>query len=310
MLKNIALLIACAACAAGQVAPNTPSFEVASIKPAAPQEMDRISVSTRRDQGRIVFTNVSLMNVLTRAYSVKNFQISGPSWLDSERFDITAKLPDGASEDQIPLMLQNLLAERFKMAVRRETREQPVYALLVGKDGPKLKKSDPSSPNPGLPSALPPPPPDGGGRGEAKGIPGAGQRVTANVVIGQGGGTGGPPKGMMMISSDGHLEARRSTMKAFADTLSNLLDRPVVDLTGIEGEYDITLEISPDDMAGMRRMAPALPRPAQEAQPAPETTPGASIFTAIQQLGLRLDSRKAPVEFIVVEKVERVPTEN
>jgi uncharacterized protein (TIGR03435 family) len=309
MLKDIVLLIACAGCAAGQVAPGTPSFEVASIKPAAPQEMDRISVSTRRDQGRIIFTNVSLMNVLTRAYSVKNFQINGPSWLDSERFDITAKLPDGASEDQIPFMLQNLLAERFKMAVRRETREQPVYALLVGKDGPKLNKSEPSSANPGFLPALPPPPPDGGARGEAQDGPGGGQRV-ANVVMGQGGGTGGPPKGMMMISSDGRVEARRSTMKSFADTLSNLLDRPVVDLTGIEGEYDVALEISPDDMAGMRRLALAPSRATQAAQPAPEATPGASIFTAIQQLGLRLDSRKAPVEFIVVEKVERAPTEN
>ena len=120
---------------------------------------------------------------------------------------------------------------------------------------------------------------------------------------------------MMMIGANGGIQARRATVAGFCDMLSNILDRPVVDMTEIKGEYDITLEISPEEMRGMRMLragaiAAGGPGPGPGAGPAPDSTPGASIFTAVQQLGLKLDPRKAPIEFIVVEKAEKVPTEN
>jgi len=89
------------------------------------------------------YGNVSLKDVLATAYAVKRYQITGPSWLDSERYDITAKLPDGVSRDQVPVMLQALLTDRFKMSIHKESKEEPVYALTVGKNGPKLTKSAP-----------------------------------------------------------------------------------------------------------------------------------------------------------------------
>src|SRR3954451_10262547 len=124
-------------CAAyAQDAAGQPTFEVASVKPAPPQSghMFRIGMSGgpgTPDPGRINFENVSLKNVIMRAYNVKGYQISGPSWLDSERFDITAKVPAGATKEQFQLMLQNLLAERFKLQLHRESKQMPVYALVV-----------------------------------------------------------------------------------------------------------------------------------------------------------------------------------
>ena len=229
------------------------------------------------DPGRINYTAVSLKNVLMRAYRVRVYQITGPSWIDNERFNITAKLPDGTTQDQVPEMLQNLLAERFKLTLHRETRDQSVYALITGKNGPKLQKSEIEPPPPG-PSG-----PAGGGRG-----------------------------GTRMMIANGHIEAKGATMPGLCDMLSNLLDRPVVDKSGVEGAYDITLDVSMDELAGMKKMGGRMgPGPGPGAGgPAPESEAGGSIFTAIQALGLKLDSRKLPIDYIVVDGGEKQPTEN
>lgn len=199
-----------------------------------------------------------------KAYNVKRYQIVGPAWLDTEHYDIIAKPPAGAAKEQIPAMLQNLLEERFQMTVRRETRELPVYALTVGKNGPNLKKTDK---------------PDDG----------------------------------ISFSTGGHLEAR--TLASLALMLSSFTDRPVLDMTGIQGNFDITLDVSMDDLIGLRRlMSTAGAQPsgdvASGSGPAPENAPQPSLFTAIQQLGLRLEPRKAPMEMIVIDKAEKIPTEN
>ena len=199
-----------------------------------------------------------------RAYDVKRYQIVGPSWMDTERYDIVAIPPEGAAQEQIPAMLQNLLVERFQMTVRRETREQPVYALTVGKNGPNLKKTDE---------------PDGG----------------------------------ISFSTSGHLEAR--SVASLVNMLSSFMDRPVLDMTGLEGTFEIALDVSPEDLVGMRRtMATAGAQTggdvASGSGPAPETDPKPSIFTAVQKLGLKLESRKEPMEMVIIERAEKIPTEN
>ncbi|MGD0497348.1 MAG: TIGR03435 family protein [Bryobacteraceae bacterium] len=277
-IRTSASLIACAACAAlGQTAAPPPAFEVASIKPAAPQPMGRMTIRMGGDPGRVDYENVSLRDVLARAYDLKRYQISGPVWLDTERYDIVAKVPDGVPKGQVPAMLQALLTERFQMKAHRETKDLPVYALTVGKNGPKLEKAEDAA------------------------------------------ATGGPPGGRMMVSTDASsgasMEAQGATLGALSDMLSNMLDRPVVDMTGIQGNYNIKLKMSMDDMAGMKRdMAMAGPgavvRPGGDDNPAPDSTPAPSLFTAVQQLGLKLESRKAPVEFLVVDRAEKTPTEN
>jgi uncharacterized protein (TIGR03435 family) len=291
----------------GQTAPPPPAFEVASVKPAA-STAGRIMV----DAGRISCTSVNLKSVLMRAYDVKRYQIAGPSWLGSEGYDIIAKVPDGVPEEQIPAMLQALLAERFQMTVHRETREQPVYALVVGKNGPKLKKSDESAapisafggPGGGPP---PPPPPPAQSTGRGRGA------TSPTTLSG-----GSLPKGMMGVDLNAngamHLHARGVTLSLLASTLSDLMDRPVVDMTGIQGEYDISLDTAADEMVGIKITLARGPGPmggaSADGVPAPESAPTASIFTSIQRYGLKLEPRKGPVEYLVVDKAEKVPTEN
>lgn len=269
---------------------NPPAFEVASIKQAAPQAPGRMMVRMGGDPGRVDYANVSLKDVLARAYNMKRFQVNGPSWLDSERYDITAKVPDGVKPEQIPAMLQVLLAERFKMATHKETKEQPVYALVIGKSGPKLTKSE-------------------------EGNEGAAPKAAISLPDG---GRGPAPKGAMMMSMGGpggnaRMQANGVTLARFSEMLSNMLDRPVLDMTELKGNYDIALDVSMEDLAGMKRLAvgPGGPGgPGGDHGPAPDAAPAASIFTAVQSLGLKLDPRKAPVEFLIVDRGEKVPTEN
>jgi uncharacterized protein (TIGR03435 family) len=275
------------------LAQTAPTFEVASIKQAAPQTEGRFMVRMGSDPGRVDYANVSLKNVLARAYKVKQYQINGPAWLDSERYDITAKVPDGVKEDQVPAMLQALLVERFNMSVHKESKEQSIYALVVGKGGPKLKESDP-----------------GDDKGPAM-IGGNGAKLAG--ALGGGGGRGGG--GMMMVNGNGRIQANGVGMPNFSDMLSNMLDKPVMDMTELKGRYDITLEMSPDEMAGMKRMAGGRGMAGgggagADHGPAPDGEGSASIFTAIQGLGLKLEPRKAPVDFVVVDKADRVPTAN
>lgn len=132
MRLSIALMLAVSALFAQ-------TFESASVRPFVPQEDD--DAATAREPGSMVYGNVSLKLLLTAAYGVRPDQIEGPAWLDVERYDIVAKPPVSATKDQVPVMLQNLLADRFGMVVRVETRQRTSYALVVGKDGPKLRQT-------------------------------------------------------------------------------------------------------------------------------------------------------------------------
>jgi uncharacterized protein (TIGR03435 family) len=271
----------------GQSPAAAPQFEVASIKPAEPQADGRMMVRLGGDPGRVNYTNVSLKDVLQRAYGVKRPQITGPAWLESDRFNIVAKIPDGVSNDQVPAMLQALLVDRFKLTVRREKKDMPVYALVVGKNGLKLEKAEEDAPGVTAPG------PAEGGR----------------VVRGPG-----------LMITNGRMEAKSVTLGRFSDMLSNMMDRPVMDETGIQGTYNFALDVAMEDLVMMRGMArpgavmiggpEGHPGPRPDGGPAPEGAPGQSIFSAIQKLGLKLEPRKAPLDFIVIEKGERVPTEN
>src|ERR1017187_2559320 len=173
-------LILLSSCGAfGQAAADSPTFEVASVKPAEPQPPGQMRVMMRGgpgtpDPGQLTYTNVSLKNILQNAFAVKGYQINGPKWLDNERYDITAKIPKGATKEQFQVMLQSLLAERFKLALHHETKDLPTYSLVVGKSGSKLKESVEDGPAAaaggpdgaagarGPPPFPPPPPPRAG----------------------------------------------------------------------------------------------------------------------------------------------------
>ena len=150
--RTLALLLLLLAPAAFcQTAPSNLTFEVATVKPSPPLDMAKLAAEMQAgrmprfgphvDAAQAEYNYMSLKDLIANAYKVKAYQITGPAWLATERFDIVAKMPDGASKDDAPKMLQALLEERFKLAAHRDTQEHPVLALVVGKDGPKLKES-------------------------------------------------------------------------------------------------------------------------------------------------------------------------
>jgi uncharacterized protein (TIGR03435 family) len=236
------------------------AFEVATIKPSNPATPGQSILVGRGGGNLFTTTNTTLNDLITFAYGIHVRQIAaGPSWLESERYDLSAKpeQPGIPNATQLKTMLQKLLAERFGLAFHNEKRELSAYTITVAKSGPKLEKSESGGILPGF-----------GGRG-----PGA-------------------------------IGVRNSTMPEFADFLqARLLDRPVVDQTGLSGRFNFTLEWRPDaaQLAGRGPNAPQLP-PELESRP--------DLFTAIQeQIGLKLEAAKAPVEVFVIDRVQK-PSEN
>jgi uncharacterized protein (TIGR03435 family) len=310
-----------------------PSFEVASIKPSGPLDPAAIMsgkahVGMSADQARVDIGNANLMGLICTAYKVKPFQIVGnPEWLNAgmnaDRFDILAKLPEGANKDQVPEMLQALLAERFKLTVHHEKRDTPVYALVVGKGGPKLKKAPPEPPAPAAAAASPGEPDDSAPskpppKGEIS--YGSGDNRVTMKQSGSGMVINTKETGAMRMSPGENggwrLEADKMTMETFALMLSQYVDRPVVDLTELKDKYQVALELSMDTlMAVAKKMGMnagitpgAAGSPTRPADAASEPS-GSSLFNSVQQLGLKLDSRKLPYDILVIDHVERTPIE-
>lgn len=270
---------------------TAPIFEVASIK--ADKSGDGIHIMSRMmnspNDGRFYATNVTLKMLLRTAYGIQDSQIAeAPSWIDSERYDIEAKADSTVNEELKKLspdqakpikqhMLQALLADRFKLALSRTTKDLPVYALVVAKNGPKLQQSKEVSPPPNEPNAPKTPESFKGGH--------------------------------MMRMGNGELNAQQVPMAFLVQFLAQELGRPVLDKTGLTGSYNFTLQWTPEEghdrMPG--GMAGGRPGPENGSQPEPS---GPSIFTAVQeQLGLKLESQKGPVEVLAIQHVER-PSEN
>ncbi len=304
------LLALIASAATAQAGETAPTFDVASVKPAAPTTPGRIMVRMSGgpgspDPGQITYTNVSMKNLLMAAYDVKGYQLSGPGWLDSERYDIVAKIPEGATKEQFQLMLQNLLSERFKLKLHRETKDLPIYALVVGKNGVKMKESSKDDPAPDAAGA-PPPPSRGPGPGEI--------RMTKNGMPQLPPG-GGRRSIMLMIGGKMRLQANQQPTTAIAEMLGNQLGRPVVDQTGLTGNYDYTLEFVPEGAAHMPGMPGMTPpdgggAPGTPSANSPDAA-GPTLTTAIaEQLGLKLEPKKGPIALLVIDAAEKVPTEN
>ena len=267
-LSTIALSAICAIATLNCA--DQPKFEVASVK-----RMDRGIIHNSMGPRTVTMRGDPLKVVLMEAFKVKAYQIVGPSWLDEDCFDIVAKMPEGAASDQIPAMLQELLAERFKLTAHKEDRTRPAYALVVDKGGPKFKEADLSFKR-------------------------MGQRP-----------------GTVMFRSTANTQGFKGaiTMARLTQFLAVGLDRPVQDFTGLSGTYDIDLAWAPDPVIDRQSPSAMSYSSATEALgdaridlPA---APTATLFTAIRDsLGLKLDPRKEPVEMLVIDHVERVPTEN
>ncbi|MGB9459126.1 MAG: TIGR03435 family protein [Bryobacteraceae bacterium] len=237
----------------GQAVKSAPAFEVASVKVNTSGE----SRSTDNlDNGRLMLHNYPMLGIIAFAYSISFDRVAGPQWLVTARYDIDAKFAPGTvrSRDDLSLMMQNLLSERFHLTMHHEQKPIPVWALVVGKKGPKLQQSAAGS--------------------EFKTTCG---REGAQV----------------------NCKGEKATMAQLAEQLPHWVSQPffgapVVDQIGLQGFYDFSLTWTPTN------------RPDESVEP-----PAVSLFDAIQdQLGLKLELRKAPVDRIVIDHIDRVPTEN
>ncbi len=262
------------------------SFEVASIKPSA---TDSRAVAFQITPGRYTARGITAKLLLQQAYDIRDFQISGgPGWITTDRYDIVAKAETGnLTRETIKAMLQSLLAERFKLQIHRETKDLPIYLLVVGKDGPKLHASENQ---PDTTGDVPPlNAPKAGGQGQV-----------AHMVAG----SGPAAKGLMRMGP-GQLNAQTVPISSLALSLSQVLGRPVLDKTNLKGNYDFDLQWAPDE--GQRG---AFEKAISHDNPAPVDDSGPSIFTVLQeQLGLKLESARGPVEILVIDRIEK-PTEN
>ena len=280
---------------------SRPTFEVASIK-VHPPPLTRITIMNQPG-GRFVAEGMSLKMLIGRAYSVPEVRVvGGPNWADSDRFDIEARAEGGnMAPAQMPLLLQGLLEDRFQLKMHRETKELSVYELVVLKGGPRMKLSADQTPQAPLAPAE-----RGAGPGP-RGDAGPGARGPGDGTRGGPGASpfgGGPlPRGAFGIGR-GRLQGTAVPITNLVNFLTNQLGRPVMDKTGLTGLFDIKLEYAPG-----AEQAPGPFGPNPDA-PLPPPVDGPSIFTAIQeQLGLKLESAKGPLEVVVIDTAQK-PSEN
>jgi uncharacterized protein (TIGR03435 family) len=284
-----------------------PSFEVISVKPTPSGSLTTV-LPPQGD--RLNWTGTTLKNMMNVVYQDPATRyplevFGGPDWMDSARYDVQAKADCSRgiiSREQQMLMIQSLLEDRFQLKAHVETRDMPIYTLVVGKDGPKLKASADQTPPPLLipasqlcnPTpeplklpALPPLPP-----------PGTDPSKVLSFL----------PRGVMWVQTPQQdatitLQGGALGVDRLLNTLKLLIGRQVIDKTGLTDLFDISLKFSSDGLS--------LPgQPSRLATSAPEAAdPAPSLFSAIQDLGLKLEPARGPVQVVVIDSV-RKPSEN
>jgi uncharacterized protein (TIGR03435 family) len=278
-MKRTYLAVLLCSSAFSQTPAAKPAFEVASIKPGlsgniTPAQFQSAIQSGRFrsliDNARVDLGSISLEALIEMAYRIPQDRLTGPGWMGEQRFDILAKLPEGATKDQVPEMLQTLLEERFKLVVHHDQKVVPVYALEVGKDGPKFHEST----------------------------------AEDSAYAACNGGFHKICRKMSMEDLAAHLTFISQRMASMPGVLEWGIDRPVVDMTGLKGVYDFTMDYGRGVAGGGGRGGPGAAAP-----PPTDGTPR-SVIEAVKDLGLKLEPIKHTFDNLVVDHVERVPTEN
>lgn len=240
-------------CAWAQDGAKLPAFEVASVKPDARAKMG--GEGSRREMvrlepGRLTMLNVTLRRAMQSAFKVNSYQVTGPAWTEEERYDISAKAADAVPEEELRLMLQRLLEERFHLEFHRQKKELPAFVLTVAKGGPKFKESK-----------------------------------TAGEFNMQ-------PTGKATASF------QHATVAQLTDLLSNVLKMPVMDETGLKGQYDVSVDMTSYIPENMDHNNPTL------------DLSGIVISALQDQLGLKLESRKQLLDMLIIDRAEKEPVEN
>lgn len=257
------------------------TFTVASLKPSQlpPAGAGRQGgFAPLNEPGRLRFPAATLKTLLMFAWDVKDFQIFGPGWLGDERFAVEATMPADTSQDQTRTMLRNLIADRFKAEIHRETRPLPTYSLVIAKSGLKIPNTPSPRPKQSADSTF-----------ATDGFPLVPAELTGVLTF--------------VINNQAKITAQQATMRELAAELERLLGVPVRDETQRTDKFDFVLKFSPERLNG------------PGGRPVPETAAldalQGDIFSALQSdIGLKLESKRGPVEAIVVDHAEKVPTHN
>lgn len=293
MLRTALLLAASAAVWAQQ--PNF-EFEVASIHPAGtiqPVQGQQISAGVHIDGAQMKANFLSLRDFLCWGFNVKPHQLQAPDWATNERFNISATMPprpEGKTfgEQELATMMRKLLEERFHIKSHKESREFPVYALVQAKTGIKAKENalDPLT-------------------AEGVTIGGTGSSAGTAISLGRG--------ATMTIDSTGNrIAGTKLAMQVLADTLGRFVELPVVDRTGLTATYDVSLQLTPEDFRALMiraAMDAGVTLPPQ-ALKLLETASLDSLHEALAQVGLKLERSKTPMDVVVIDSLDRAPSEN
>jgi uncharacterized protein (TIGR03435 family) len=261
------------------------------VKPAPSLDTGRpVAFGRQIDGAQVRFTQTSLRDFIRVAWAIRDYQIEGPSWLASTRFNLSAKLDEACTQKEVPAMLQALLAERFGLKVHPATRDLPVYLLGVRGDGLKIKESPPEEP---------------GDIGASR---------PEQVMLSGGGGHGGLidyGSGSYFALPHYRMEGRKLSMDQFASLLSALTDRPVIDQTHLSGRYDFDLKLTEEDYDAMTTRAAMSVGEAPSARELQElANAGDPLPRVLRGLGLDLKPGKGQVKVLIVDDVRKDPTEN
>ena len=265
-------------------AQRPPAFDVVSVKRYQPDASGRVDDAISIfPGGRLSAPGATLQGLITTAYGLLDIQVvDSGRMLGSERYQVDGRTNPDVSMADARAMLRTLLTERFALVTHRETRELPVYVMTIDrKPGPQLRPSGPECAMPKGPGGAPPPPPPPGG-------PSVGRVLSLNGYASRCGSL------FFNSTNGGHWSLREMTIARFTERLVGFVGRPVLDRTGLTGTFDIDVTYTPDNPVVDTSNAPNAP----------------SLITALrEQLGLRLESMRAPVEVLVIDRVEQ-PTEN
>jgi uncharacterized protein (TIGR03435 family) len=329
IVSSLVILLFASAIARGQAPQSKLTFDVATIKPAAPLDPSQLAADMKAgkmpkigqdiDATRATYTYTQLDQLIAMAYKMRLYQISGPPWLSQDRFDIVATIPEGATKDDVPAMLQALLAERFKLVAHHAQEEHKVLGLVVGKGGPKMKESAT------IPQAFDPNSPLAPSERQVDDVDGP-MRIKMNpdlTITANMGARGTIIEKVDRQNMTFEIKSSGVTMNGFADLLSTILmqvgganSRQVIDMTALKGYYEVDVEISIADLMAMARTT-GMAMPANPSSGGANTAPeasdpggGSSVFESVSQMGLKLEDSKATVDRLVIDHIEKTPTEN
>ena len=288
MRRSLLTVVICIGALAAPIAQAPKAFEVASIRPTADQGGAQVGAGVQITQRQVRLAGLSLRDYVAMAYGLRVRQVEAPDWLASTRFDVQATLPEGSNPNDLDEMMKTLLAARFKRRAHLDKREFPVYALESASGGIKLVKvADEPAPAADAPVAA------------------VGAGSAAGIMVDLGGGSS-------YAFASNKLEIKKLTMEVLADTLTMFVDRTVVDMTRTPGRFDGTFEVTPEDYQGMLIRSAVnngivLPAPALRML---DTASIASLVDALRRAGLSLESRRAPLDVVIVDSIDKAPSEN